>query len=151
MVSSTTLNELLEVLAGLTDEEERLRAQLAEIARRKEAVQLTIDVCSEHAPDRTATTPPPNGWAKRLAGLTQKDALRVIAQEYGGLLKVTEAKRILVTYGLAKGKPRYVRGHLYNLLSESDEYEHVEPGVYRLRESDAPSQTSLLSFATGAR
>ena len=44
MVSSNTLNDLLEVLARLTEDEDRLRDQLSEIAQKKAMVQGTIDI-----------------------------------------------------------------------------------------------------------
>lgn len=71
-------------------------------------------------------------WKRMLHGLTHIQALHRIAEENNGNVRVTEAKRILIAAGLAKGKPKNVPSQIYHLLLTSDQFEKSEPGVFRL-------------------
>jgi hypothetical protein len=73
-------------------------------------------------------------WRKKLRGLTHIEALTRIAGENDGVVRVTDAKQILLDSGLTKGKLRNVSSHIYHLLSRSEKFERVEPGVFRLVE-----------------
>lgn len=75
---------------------------------------------------------PPMRWTRILSGLGQTDALIRIALENGGILRVTEAKRILIEAGKVRGQHKNVAGHIYHLVHASEKFEKVEPGVFRL-------------------
>ena len=72
------------------------------------------------------------GWARRLRGLTQPDALIAIAKHHGGEIRATEARDIIVATRLAKGKPENVIGHIHHMLAGSERFERLGPGHYRL-------------------
>lgn len=72
------------------------------------------------------------GWARRLRGLTQPEALIRIAEGNDGVLRVVDAKRIFLEAKLAKGQIRNVNGHIHHILTRSDRFERIEPGVFRL-------------------
>ena len=140
---TSALNELLSLVTGLREQETQLRAQfegrLAELAGQIAAVQTTIDLLTQSQPaneirqlDAVGPTPA-NGWAKKLAGLTQAGALRVIARENDGILEMREARRIFVMYGLSKGDPKYVGGHIYHILEGLPEFEHMGKGTGKFR------------------
>lgn len=83
-----------------------------------------------------------NRWPTRLRGLTQTEALVYIAENNNGMLRVTDARDIFVEARLARGKPRNVPGHIHHLLRNSDRFEYVEPGVFRLVPQEVGTPTS---------
>src|SRR5207245_1942326 len=108
MAGSSALNELFLLMSEWRADESVLRQQfegrLAELAPQMAAVQTTIDLLTRGAKGSEPEPPrpvPTNGWGKRLAGLTHMQALKVIAEENGGVVRVSEARRLLLTYGLA--------------------------------------------------
>ncbi len=146
----SALDELLSLVTRLRTQEAELRAQyegrLAELRGQVAAVQTTIDLLG-HAQSagesRRSEAPPPvptNNWGKKLAGLKQLDALKVIAQENGGILRITEVRPIFISHGLSKGDPRHVYGHIYHILSDSDEFEFMGKGTgsFRLKDEQQP-------------
>jgi hypothetical protein len=72
-------------------------------------------------------------WAKMLDGLTHMDALLLLAEQNEGVVRPAEAKRIFVEAKKVKGNPKNTLSHLYHLLRESDQFEKIAPGTYRLR------------------
>lgn len=90
----------------------------------------------------SSSTVPRARWATRLHGLNQFQALVRIAEEHNGVLRVTDARDIFVQVGLARGKPRNVPGHIHHMLRNSDLFEYVEPGMFRLVESEARTPAS---------
>lgn len=88
----------------------------------------------------TPISPPDNGeWASRLRGLTQYEALVRIAKDNGGVLRISDARDILIKAGLSKGSPRNVYGSIYNKLRLSDEFAWISEGTYRLIFASPPS------------
>jgi len=73
--------------------------------------------------------------AGELKGKTQMAALIYIARKSNGLLRVNEVKRMMVQVGLI-GTPKNAASILYTLIKRSERFDRVEPGVYRLRESN---------------
>jgi len=67
-----------------------------------------------------------------LRGMKQLDALRKIAQQGGGTLQTTTAKRLLLQAGLIKN-PKNANNILFSVINRSGLFERVEPGVYRLK------------------
>lgn len=87
-----------------------------------------------------------NSWARKLQGLTQIEALSRIAEEQDGVVRVPEAKQILLDSGLAKGKVKNVSGHIYHTLARSGRFQRIEPGVFRLLPLSALGEESELDF-----
>ena len=137
MTTSSTVNELLDLLSQLKTEEaailREVEDRLEDVRRKIAAVQTTLELLP-----RDAEAPKPvstNGWAQKLHGKTQAEALVEIARENDGILRVTDAKRIFIGTGISKGKPKYLSGHIYHTLERSERWERVAPGTFKLLEA----------------
>jgi hypothetical protein len=154
---NATAEDLLRAaLRKLRDEEEALRREydvrLDALYRRIYAVRTALGddddtgtVATEQEPLRlpaialpaSATRAsevrlPPTRWARILSGVSQTEALIRIAIENGGILRVSDAKRILIDAGKVRGQHKNVPGHIYHLVHASEKFEKVAPGVFRL-------------------
>src|SRR6266540_6594521 len=132
--TSSTVNDLLELLQRLRSEEEvltkEIEARRADVRGKMLAVQTTLGLLTkEERGDRAPL--PTNGWAEKLKGLTHEAGLMRLAKENDGLVKVSEARRIFIAAGLARGNPKHVGPHLYHLLTKSEDFERVAPGTFR--------------------
>ncbi len=154
--SLTTINELTELLSDLQRRSESLTTELAAVRQQLTAVQLTLQLVKGEQPtnigfrelsatDRNQVDDNgqpmlvpvvANGWKEKLRGLKHLEALRRIAQGNGGLVKVTEARNIMISAGLITGKPRNATSHLYNIMDNSPLFEKHAPGTYRLVENN---------------
>lgn len=157
-----TADELLTAaLRKLRDDESALRSEydyrLGELRRRIEAVQAAISKSApvHHVrPPTHATAPLPSfvlplpdskppthalipldEWTQILDGLSQVEALIRIAERNGGLLRVRDARDILIHTGKTQGKPRNVPSHIYHVVKASGRFVKHEPGVFRLTDS----------------
>ena len=65
---------------------------------------------------------------------TQMNGLDYIAERNDGYIKVNVAKGLLIEAGLTKGQPKYVYGHIYNMLKDSDRYEKSGEGEFRRKQ-----------------
>ncbi|MGH2561635.1 MAG: hypothetical protein ACRDJH_21415, partial [Thermomicrobiales bacterium] len=101
---------------------------------------------------QTSPKPPLNEgrWARRLHGLTQYEALVRIAEDNDGILRTTDARDIFLRARIARGKPRNINGHIHHMLSRSDEFEKVAPGVFRLVPPELPPREVNASVEEGA-
>ena len=81
---------------------------------------------------KSARTLSTTAWAQELHGLTQMEALIRIAEKNGGLLRASEARRIFIAAGIAKGNTKNVGPHVYHMLSDAKQFQRVNPGRYRL-------------------
>ena len=72
---------------------------------------------------------------EKLRGLqSQRDALIVIARLTEGIVRSTEAGRLLEKAGLTEAKPSSISPATYRLLNDDEEnWEWVEPGTFRLK------------------
>ena len=100
-----------------------------------EAAPMTV----KFAPKPALASKSADDWTQLLSGLTQRAALRRIAEENGGVLNTAEAGRILVAAGLVTGNPRYAGSHLYNIVKKSPHFAYIAPGTFRLTAPAAPS------------
>jgi hypothetical protein len=136
MVSrDATINDLLDLLAGLQNKEDRTRVQLAEIESQKEAVQITIKLYQEqHQP------PVPREQGVLVAyvlpnveGMTQVQALNAIADANGGELKLSDARKHMIASGFFRGSKNIRRNsgpQLRSLVTRSEEFEYLRSGVF---------------------
>jgi hypothetical protein len=86
--------------------------------------------------------PQGDSWKRRLRGFTQFEALIKIAEDHDGVIRVKDATDIVLKAGLSKGQPRNVYRHVLTLLSQSDDFERIGPGTYRLVADDASAEIS---------
>ena len=62
---------------------------------------------------------------------TQMDAAVLIARASGGIVRVSEAGRLIHAAGLSRGKVTSVIATLSNRMNNGDEWEYEEPGTFR--------------------
>ena len=65
---------------------------------------------------------------------TQMEALDYIAEKHSGRIKVNIAKQLLIGAGLTKGNPKYVYGHIYNMLKGDERYEPIGDGEFQKKQ-----------------
>jgi len=157
-ITESTMRDLSALLSHLRAQETSLRVELATLTDRISAIEAALQVV--HDLSNIDTTPnalnaiPPalpdtviaygkgvgltalsESWAKKLYGLKQIEALRVIARENGGTIRTADAKRIFLEVGLAKGAPKHVAPHIYHMLQAADDFERVAPGTFQRKTS----------------
>lgn len=95
---------------------------------------LPVEVAHVRREDQQILPLPANTgeWRKKLRGLTHIEALIKIAKENDGVVRVADAKRILVDANLTTAKARNVSSHIYHTLARSERFERTDPGVFRL-------------------
>lgn len=136
-VTSPAVNELLTVLAKLRAEREVLQGDPRKKLEGHDSRILAIEIAIEELRRRYANgkeSPEislPEIPSSDLRGLTHMDALVKIAERNNGLVKVTEAKHLLIAAGLAKGKPKHIGPHIHHLLMDSPQFERDGPGTFR--------------------
>lgn len=133
-METVALNELLTLLAKLRAERETLRKdwekRLAEHDVKIAAVETTVRLYTNGRGIPEVESP--TVTASDLRGLKYKEALHKIAERNNGLVSVMEAKRLLIAAGIATGTPKHVGPRLYNVLRDSEEFEKVGRGAFRL-------------------
>ena len=161
-ITEPTMRELSALLGHLRTQEASLRAELTTLTDRISAIKVALQVVHDlsstdtaPSPSGTVPTPPPDvvimqeiggrstapieSWAKKLHGLKQIEALRVIARENGGTIRTADAKRIFLEAGLAKGAPKHVAPHIYHMLQAAEDFERVAPGTFQMMTTIAHS------------
>jgi hypothetical protein len=79
-------------------------------------------------------------WARRLHGMTQKQALVAIAEFEGGILDVKKARDIFIEAKVTDSKnPRTVYGVIHTILRGSPQFEKADVGTFRLKPPQSPS------------
>ena len=156
-ITESTMRDLSALLGHLRAQETSLRVELATLTDRISAIEAALQVVhdlsnidTDTEPTALSTTPTAlpdtviaygkgvgltalsESWAKKLHGLKQIEALRVIARENGGTIRTADAKRIFLEAGLAKGAPRHVAPHIYHMLQGADDFERVAPGTFQM-------------------
>lgn len=147
--TNPVVSELLVLLATLRGEyqeaQQRLERELGLIREKMKSVETTLElyVATRDIKQPVAGTVTPDD----IRGLSHKDALVKIAQLSGGLLKVQEAKRLLIAAKLATGAPKNVAPSLYMLLRNDERFKHVGPGTFELLALHQRDQPRLLTVA----
>jgi hypothetical protein len=160
-ITEPTMRELSALLGHLRTQEATLRAELATLTDRISVIEralhvvhdlsnpdaplTTLDVTQIALPNapivqevRGEPTTSTGSWVKRLHGVKQIDALRLIARENGGTIRTADAKRIFLEAGLAKGAPKHVAPHIYHMLQAADDFERTAPGTFRMVSATSP-------------
>ena len=126
---SSTMNDLANLIARLQQERIEAEKQLAQVDEQVIAVETTLRLLRQNG----ASQEPEifKSLVPELKGKKQLDAMRLIASKNMGILKVTDAKRLMLEAGLIRN-PKNAASILYTLISRSGEFEKVEPGEYKL-------------------
>jgi hypothetical protein len=166
MGNPVTIRDLRALLDALDAQRRDLQTRLAHLDENRAHVQATLDLLGDASlsvPDEpelasdqnepgqaplaldvegpAAARHPMSAWERKLNGLTQAEAVRTIAEEFGGTVPVAEIKRILIGTGKSKGKVGNVGSHVYHVVNEVNKggvFERIKDGIVRLRTSDSP-------------
>jgi hypothetical protein len=124
--------------------EKEYQSRLAEIDREIEAVSITLRLLREPTISNpkiaTTSTHIPTS---ELMGKTARAALIIYARHNGGIVRISEAKPILMGAGVVKGKHAW--GVIYTTLARSPEFQKVaeEKGTFRYLENLAQGALSV--------
>lgn len=121
-MNNKVVNEISELIA-------KLQAKRTELDEKIRAAELTLETYLE---DKELSRILSSIDPRELEGLKQYEALKKIATLNGGVVRVAEAKRLLLAAGLSKARPQNLVSHIHNLLKESDEFEWESRGTFRL-------------------
>jgi hypothetical protein len=100
--------------------------------------------------DAATATPTPRqpNWKRELAGLSQREAIIRIAEIRGGTFQLVDVGHIFLDAGLAKTKPKDIKGQIHRLIKESGRFEAIEAGTYRLRVQAKPASAEPAAAAS---
>ena len=129
---STMLAEWSKELQNLTARREALDERIAEIALNVQACERVLEADAEKRRGQFDGGTYAHVDIEQVARCaTQMDAAAFIAQASGGIVRVSEAGRLVHAAGLSRGKVTSVIATLSNRMSTSDEWEYKEPGTFR--------------------
>jgi hypothetical protein len=124
--------ELEQIKAGLAEEVGKLRTQLGQAESRLAAVTLAIQVWKSKGLKEENDIEYLDPYLQKFKGLTQIQALTLIAKENGNWrFKLNDAKRILTQAGLVKSK-KNASTILFTAIQRSEKFKRVAPGEYEL-------------------
>lgn len=135
----TVAEVLKEYVVYLREEESLLHGKWQEAVTKLEAAERTALGCPEWL-ELKSQEPVIDPIVSRIKKCkTQKEALYEIARMCGGQVKAKEASKLMMAAGLTNGKLSSMASTVHRLLHEGDDWEYIEPGVFR-----------FLGFATNA-
>ena len=129
-MAEDTIDELSRLIDHLHAERDRAETRLQQIGDEISAVEQTIDIYRRRG-SKLPAEPLPNVNAGEFRGLSQLDALILIANKHGGRFKVSPARKLMVEAGLFKN-PDNASGAIHTVIQRSDRFERVKKGTYRL-------------------
>ncbi|SRR6266849_561455 len=141
-VSPNTVVELEQLLKTLESDREELKKrveeQLADYERRIAALLMTLGMVIVTADGTNNEASGPkltrNDLRTRFEGLSQFEAMVKLAEDSPKrTVRPTDVAPILQGAGLAKGDKANLVSHLYRMLRESQRFEKVAPGSFRLK------------------
>jgi hypothetical protein len=146
--------EVLDLLSQLKDKKQKIQArfeaELAAVDRDIESVSTTARLLRQRGGDHSPSYTPSLGYIlgvspRDLAGKSVREACIEIAKANGGLVRVKDAKDLLLAAGVVK-KGKYMWGVVNTTLIRAKEFEKhpTEHGAYRLMEF-TPKQGQLVA------
>ena len=134
MIATTTAEDLRRIWDACDRAERQLERELADVRAEKAACALLL---ARHAADDSTTTSATPAHAHiRLSSLahcaTQMEAFKEIARQSGGIVRLTEASRLVHGAGLSSGKVSSIVSSMPRKFLEKGEWEWEDAGIYRL-------------------
>ena len=132
-MTTAGLNDIRALIAQLTEEASVLEKQLERVRYTLEAAQHIRDVFSreERTIDPSFVEISPD---EVRACASQREVLHLYARTHGGVVHVGRVARMIFDSGISKGKYSSIRSTIHNKMTKlSDEWEWVEPGIFRLK------------------
>ena len=128
--SAGTVGDLHDLVGKLRQERDDAEKRFAEANEKLKAVEITLGLVSGNESPSTSVGPA-NSIMENLRGKTQPEALTMIASANNGMLKVKEAKRLMLEAGLISN-PKNASSIMYTLIGRMSNFEKVGRGEYRL-------------------
>ena len=136
MVFQYAVHEFEQYLSDLRAQEDRLLQETQEIQSHISCVEAALEGFmgwKSGNPPRDALSRHSHVQPEDLAHCpTQRAALEQIAWMSDGLVNATDAARVIVEVGKWSGNLGSVGATVYKIMSESNDWKWVEPGVFRL-------------------
>ena len=134
MIENTTLQDLRKIWEEANRKTQMLEEELAQSRAEQAACELIISL---HTVKDNAVGQANLHHAHILPSLlmncaTHEEAFREIAQRSYGTVRVSEASRLVHAAGLSKGKASSIVSSMSTRLANSDDWEYVDPGTFRL-------------------
>ena len=145
MIAATTAEDLRRICEECERAETQLEKELADVRAERAAAQLLL---ARHPAADYEARPGTLAHAHvRLSALarcpTQMDAFKEIARRSGGIVRLTEASRLVHDAGLSQGKVSSIVSSMPRKFLERGEWEWVDSGIYRLLEyGDGPEDAT---------
>jgi len=128
----TTLNELTNLTNKLRNQRAIIQKQISELDEQIRAVEHTMHLLNLDG--KASVTNFDNSIIFELHGKTYLGALEYIASKNNNIIKVTDAKRLMVQAGLIKNAKNAL-SMLYTIIARSEKFKKISPGEYKLIDS----------------
>ncbi len=134
--SDMVKNKLLDLVSQLRSQKMALHKQLELIDGDLGALERTLNLLyGNELPNKTDDTTQLK-FIDDVNSISnarnQMEAIKIIACQNNWMVNATKVSDILIRAGKAKGKRRNLVATIYSMLSNSDEWEKVSPGTFRL-------------------
>ena len=138
-----TYMSLVNLRSRLASRQTELKRDLEVVTKQLESVSVTLELIDvplvptpeggEGIIDLLLVSPSPASGIDigSLQGMTQQDALKKIAEHFGGQFYTTVAKKLLLQAGLIKN-PQNANNILFSVIQRSGAFDRVSRGLYRL-------------------
>lgn len=130
--AETTINELTNLVSKLRNQRTLIQKQLADLDEQIHAVEHTTRLLSLDG--KVGITNSESAIVLELHGKTHLGALEYIASKNNNIVKVTDAKRLMIQAGLIKNAKNAL-SMLYTVIARSEKFERINPGEYKLVDS----------------
>ena len=149
-----TPSRLLDLLSHLRANHKTAADEVARIEADIKAVERTVALCGSWetvSPEVGQPTTPPRYDAQDYADMSQLEAIVLLAQRNNGVVRVVDAKRMLVETKKTQGKKPY--SIATSIIIRSGRFEWVSSGTWRLiskpkphNNGHMPEQQQLISI-----
>lgn len=142
MIAATTAEDLRRICEECDRAESQLEKELADVRAERAAAQLLLARHpAAHDDTRPGTLAHAHVRSSALARCsTQMEAFKEIARRSGGIVRLTEASKLVHDAGLSQGKVSSIVSSMPRKFLERGEWEWVDPGIYRLMEYGAGAE-----------
>jgi hypothetical protein len=145
---ASTIASVEEVLRTLADAPAQRQTTFAPPELRPvHRIDVPVATATAQAlPPSLRISPTGNGWARRLQGLTQHEAIVQIAEDLNGSVRTGQVADILLRAGLSNAEPRNLYRYVLHFFTTSGKFEKAGKGRYRLATSRTEEDSDIGSL-----
>ena len=130
-MNTYTIADLKVRLARIQSEVVKTKSRLAELAEQERNLAGTIAYLESDEPIEVRAPSPDVVDFSGARNLEER--LRIIADcDPSGIVRVTNAVDLILSSGVSKASRRSLSSSMYKTLNSSDEWEWLNPGIFRL-------------------